>query len=293
MKRPKKKRSWPVGAGIVCVCASLAVAESETYTVQTGDTLGEIAERFEVTPQAIQLHNDLSSPDRIVAGNELRIPPGPDVPLRYTVVPGDTLGWIARQHGVTVQEVVALNEMADPDDVSAGQEILIPGSARNKVEVLPVNVQRELDRIRVLSGWSHVVIHHSGTKRGNIRGLDRYHREERRMVNGLGYHFVIGNGNGMPDGAVGIGPRWTRQQAGGHLASEAQNRYSIGICLIGNFEQHQPTANQINSLRALVRYLQRRCDITTQFVTTHTRINIRPTRCPGRHFPTEAFLKSL
>lgn len=113
------------------------------------------------------------------------------------------------------------------------------------------------------------------------------------MANGLGYHFVIGNGNGMGNGEIAIGPRWTRQLEGGHLASAAQNRYSIGICLVGNFDQTRPTARQMESLRALVQYLQVRCGVPIARVTTHTRINVRPTNCPGRHFPYDDFIRSL
>lgn len=272
---------------------SVSPEDEQTYTVQAGDTLGEIARQFDVRARDLQLHNDLANPDRIREGQVLRIPPGPNVPIRYVVMPGDTLGFIARNHGVPAREIIALNNLADPDRLRTGQVLLVPGSARQRGATLPRTVREELDRIRVRQGWTHIVLHHSGTPQGNVRDMDRYHRERRRMANGLGYHFVIGNGNGMRDGEIGIGPRWRRQQDGGHLASAAQNRYSIGICLIGNFERSHPTARQMESLRALVRYLQQRSGIPRSQITTHTLINIRPTACPGRNFPTEAFIQSL
>jgi LysM repeat protein len=46
------------------------------YTVQSGDTLGKIAERFEVPVQAIVDANGLASPDDIQAGQTLEIPSG-------------------------------------------------------------------------------------------------------------------------------------------------------------------------------------------------------------------------
>ena len=46
------------------------------YVVQSGDTLGEIAERFNVTIVAIVERNGLSSPDDIQAGQSLEIPEG-------------------------------------------------------------------------------------------------------------------------------------------------------------------------------------------------------------------------
>lgn len=265
---------------------------TETYVVEAGDTLSGIAQQFDVRLRDLQRYNELTDPHRLRVGLELKIPPGPDVPLRYTVRPGDSLSIIAQAHGVTTQTLVDLNELDDPHQLRVGQILLIPGSARVRSALAPA-LQRELDRIRVRSGWTHIVIHHSGTARGNAQDMDRYHRDHRRMVNGLGYHFVIGNGQGMADGEIAIGPRWIAQQDGGHLASPAQNRYSIGICLVGNFDQTKPTARQMEQLRALVRYLQDRVGIPSSRVTTHTLINVRPTRCPGRHFPTEAFIRSL
>ncbi len=277
----------------LCVAALSDARADEEYVVRAGDTLGGIAQRYGVTARAIQNYNDLSSPDRIVEGQTLRIPPGPEVPLKYVVQKGDTLEAIARDHGFTTRVLVEYNDLKNPDALQVGQVVLVPGKPVLQRAGLPAALTRELDRIRVRRGWTHIVIHHSGTARGNVRDMDRYHRDHRRMENGLGYHFVIGNGNGMRDGEIAMGPRWPRQQEGGHLASAAQNRYSIGICLVGNFEETRPTPKQMESLRALVRYLQRRCTIRTANVTTHTRINVRPTRCPGRHFPTDEFIRSL
>ena len=113
------------------------------------------------------------------------------------------------------------------------------------------------------------------------------------MENGLAYDFVIGNGNGMGDGEIAVGRRWTQQLDGGHLASEAQNKIAIGICLVGNFDDHPPTRREMEGLRALVQALMVRCELTPRAVKTHQQINIAPTRCPGAKFPTQSFLDSL
>jgi LysM repeat protein len=44
----------------------------------------------------------------------------------YVIKPGDTLGTIAALLGVTVQSIVDLNGLANPDDIQAGQTIEIP-----------------------------------------------------------------------------------------------------------------------------------------------------------------------
>ncbi len=47
------------------------------------------------------------------------------MPQLYTVMPGDTLSSIARRLGVTVQSLVDLNQIADPDTIFAGQTLLV------------------------------------------------------------------------------------------------------------------------------------------------------------------------
>ena len=50
--------------------------------------------------------------------------------------------------------------------------------------------------------WKYVVIHHSASGTGNAETFDKLHREKRGWVNGLGYDFVIGNGNGSGNGGA-------------------------------------------------------------------------------------------
>ena len=126
-----------------------------------------------------------------------------------------------------------------------------------------------------------------------MKGMDEFHRKERHMEHGLAYHFVIGNGNGMRDGEIGVGNRWKQQLDGGHLRSESQNKVALGICLVGNFDQHPPTARQLQSLKALVQALMKRCGVPAKGVKTHQQINIIGTRCPGRKFPSRSFLTEL
>ena len=47
-------------------------------------------------------------------------------PVIYTVQAGDVLSAIADRFGVSVEEIVAANELADPDVLAVGQELEIP-----------------------------------------------------------------------------------------------------------------------------------------------------------------------
>jgi len=56
------------------------------------------------------------------------------------------------------------------------------------------SVRNQIDRAPVLrERWRFIIVHNSGTRQGNARIFDYYHRNVRRMRNGLAYHFVIGN----------------------------------------------------------------------------------------------------
>lgn len=144
--------------------------------------------------------------------------------------------------------------------------------------------------------WQFIVVHNSGTRQGNARVFDYYHRHVRRMQNGLAYHFVIGNGTSTGNGQIEVGDRWRRQINGGHVHSDYLNNISLGICLVGDFNRSQPTRAQLDSCEELVRYLRQRCGKTdrgTIPVRPHREMNPPrwATDCPGDDFPYSWFRK--
>jgi N-acetylmuramoyl-L-alanine amidase len=142
--------------------------------------------------------------------------------------------------------------------------------------------------------WQFIVVHNSGTRQGNARVFDYYHRHVRRMQNGLAYHFVIGNGTSTGNGQVEVGDRWRRQINGGHVHSDYLNNISLGICLVGDFNRDQPTRAQLDACEELIRFLRERCGKTdrgTIPVRPHREMNPPrwPTDCPGDDFPYSWF----
>lgn len=213
----------------------------------------------------------------------------------YVVQKKDTLSRIARHHGLSTAALARYNDLSPQERIYPGQRLLIPANNAPSYRLaLPTAVRSAIDNAKVRPGrWRYIVIHHSATDVGSVKALDTYHRRVRQMENGLAYHFVIGNGQGMGDGQIAVGPRWTQQLDGGHLATDELNHVSLGICLVGNFDQKKPTRKQMASLKALVLALLDRCKLTPQAVKTHQQINPVHTRCPGRYFPTDAFHKDL
>lgn len=220
----------------------------------------------------------------------------------YVVKRNDTLFGIARQHGLPVSQLADRNGISRNTQVYVGQRLIVSASspARAKPEIKPASsplspsVQKAVASAPVSPRrWKYIVIHHSGAEEGSLKSIDRYHREERHMENGLAYHFLIGNGNGMGDGEIAVGNRWKEQLDGGHLRSESQNKTALGICLIGNFDKTQPTEKQLRSLENLVRALMKRCALSASSVKTHQQINVVHTRCPGSKFSSRSFLANL
>lgn len=160
-----------------------------------------------------------------------------------------------------------------------------------------------LDRAR----WNAIVIHHSATPAGDAGSLARMHVAA--GLDGLGYHFIIGNGQGLPDGYVEAGSRWHRQQPGAHVAAadsipgavarvaatgvsaEDLNRRGIAICLIGNGDRRPFTDRQIHELGALVRRLQADLNISADRIFLHS--DVAGTTSPGRFFPVSSFEDSV
>ncbi len=157
------------------------------------------------------------------------------------------------------------------------------------------SVRAEIDRAHVLRRrWQYIVVHNSGTRQGNARIFDYYHRHVRRMTNGLAYHFVIGNGTSSDNGEIEVGDRWRRQINGGHVHSDYLNNIALGICLVGDFNRDQPTRAQLEACEELIRYLRLRCgkiDAHYAIVKPHREMNPPrwPTDCPGDDFPYSWF----
>ena len=154
--------------------------------------------------------------------------------------------------------------------------------------VLPVTAD-----IAPVRQWEFIVIHHSATKAGNAEAFDAAHRA-RGMINGLAYHFVIDNGTeGMPDGHIETGSRWVTQLHGGHCRQAYINEHGIGICLVGNFSQDQPTAKQLDSLVLLIHGLQEQFKIPDDNVLGHGEVIGEFSECPGKEFPWDELRKKL
>jgi hypothetical protein len=128
--------------------------------------------------------------------------------------------------------------------------------------------------------------------------VESFHQQHLRRTDtagrpwlGIGYHFVIGNGRGMEDGQVEPTFRWREQLPGAHAGVEQLNRQGIGICLVGNFDEHPPTAAQRDAAQRLVFTLASEYDVPAEQIIGHG--DVRATACPGRLFPLNEVVAAL
>lgn len=132
------------GQTLVIPGASPAPAPAEqsgTHVVQRGEGLYRIALNYGVTVADLMAANGISNPDAIYAGQVLVIPAagyantvpatgGPQAPAGavHVVQPGEILSRISQRYGVSVANIVAVNNLLNADSIYAGQRLAIPGA---------------------------------------------------------------------------------------------------------------------------------------------------------------------
>mgnify|MGYP001851293534 FL=1 len=111
--------------------------ESVEYEVQSGDTLSGIASRYGTTVQELVDINNIQNPDLIYPGEKLRILTNSTTQgneergtgsIIYTVKRGNTLSQIARAYNVSVEHIVELNDIEDPNLIYPGEKLRITES---------------------------------------------------------------------------------------------------------------------------------------------------------------------
>ncbi len=116
-----------------------AAATDRVVVIQPGDTLSEIALTHGVTVARLRALNGISDPNRIYAGQRLRLTGGaagvPAAPApkashtAHVVARGENLTGIARRYGSTIGAIVKSNGIANPSYLRVGQRLTIPGAA--------------------------------------------------------------------------------------------------------------------------------------------------------------------
>ena len=126
--------------GTVAVGGS-QIADADTYTIKSGDTLWDIAVNNVTTVDALMQDNNLSS-HLIYPGDKLNYSSSSSSSVEklaqvkndgyYTIALGDTLGTVADKFGTSVDNLVEINNLSNPHLVYVGQVIKVDGNAAPK-----------------------------------------------------------------------------------------------------------------------------------------------------------------
>lgn len=108
------------------------------YTVLDGDTIGSIAEEFEISEETVMWQNNLSKYSIIRPGQKLMILPINGVTHR--VVKGDTLSKIATRYKADKQKIIEYNKLVDESDISVGQILIVPEGTPYRPPLAPTQL---------------------------------------------------------------------------------------------------------------------------------------------------------
>ncbi|HGY5549001.1 MAG TPA: LysM peptidoglycan-binding domain-containing protein [Prochlorococcus sp.] len=174
-------------------------AWAESITVKPGDTLSEIAARYQVSLRALMRVNGLSNSDLVVAGTTLQLPGTGSSSSsaysgsgRHTVRSGETLSTIAARYKVRQRDLVALNNLPNANDLYIGQSLKLPSGAGSGI---------------TSSASRHTVA--SGETLSTIAARYKVRQQDLVALNGLpnANNLYIGQSLKLPQGAVIPQPR--------------------------------------------------------------------------------------
>jgi len=123
---------------------SPAAAQERLHVVAPGENLSTIAQRYGLTLGELSAYNGITNPNMVFVGQQLSIPGSGRAPQSlapavsdvlpgddgyYTVARGDTLSLIARNYGMTTDDLMRLNGIANANMVWVGQKLRVSARA--------------------------------------------------------------------------------------------------------------------------------------------------------------------
>ena len=113
---------------------------SGNYTVKAGETLSEIADRYGTSVNRLVQLNGLRDANDLWAGSRIQVPGAsarPQVAVNknaktHQVQPGESLSSIADRYGVSMQRLIAINGISNPNQVMAGSTLTLRAASKPK-----------------------------------------------------------------------------------------------------------------------------------------------------------------
>jgi murein DD-endopeptidase MepM/ murein hydrolase activator NlpD len=124
--------------------------ETIKYTIQDGDTLFSIGQRYKISVDAIRYINNLADADNIRIGQVLSIPP--ITGIIHKVKTGDSIASISKLYEVPSQAIADFNYLTDLATLQVGSELVIPDAKIPQVAVAPSS-GTTLNQVQFESGF--------------------------------------------------------------------------------------------------------------------------------------------
>jgi LysM repeat protein len=140
---------------------------AQTHQVRSGDTYFKISQQYGVDLNELLRTNNAVTNHNLIVGQNVVIPQKGSSTITYTVVRGDNLWTIAKNHNASLSEVYRLNNLNERSVLQVGQRILIPVSGQAAAlapaptaPVLQQNITYTVVRGDTLS---HIALRHNTT----------------------------------------------------------------------------------------------------------------------------------
>ena len=139
------------------------IADADTYTVKKGDTLWDIAINNGTTVDQLMQDNNLTSSlifpgDKLTYNTTVAQVAQAKKEGYYTVVLGDTLGKISNRFGVTVDQLVKLNNIDNPNLIYVGTVLKVSETAAPKAEVTVAKVEETVAKAAVVENTAEKTV---------------------------------------------------------------------------------------------------------------------------------------
>lgn len=138
-----------------------STAEATEYTVQSGDTLSEIAQKFNTTVDALVQLNNIKDRNLINTDQVLKITEGQiEAAGEYTIQAGDTLSEIAEKYGTTVEELAKLNGIEDVNMIITGHVLKLSDALTDSIDLTDEQIdsfQKLIDTLNEPTGREKII----------------------------------------------------------------------------------------------------------------------------------------
>ncbi|MFT4414495.1 LysM peptidoglycan-binding domain-containing protein [Fredinandcohnia humi] len=207
------------------------------YEVKVGDTLPDIAKKYDTSSEEIKLTNGMQS-DLLLVGQKLW------VPITYEVIAGDTIEELASKYHSSVETIKSANKLTNKQLYAGqilkinpkrmtmqGQHILM--TKEEFQEWLFNNIfKRKINLIQQHHTWIPSYNRFNGSNHFQLlKGMESYH------INKMGWKTIAQNITTFPDGKIAVSRPFNMAPEG----SIGPTANSVGIAIehVGNFDLGQ------------------------------------------------------